>query len=201
MSEKSFILHKDSLLILDKLTDLQAGQLFKAIKTYQEGGQLCELDFAIDIAFSPFLNQFKRDSIKYKNTCEARRLAGSMGGKQKLANASKCKQKVANLAESDSKNKKDSDSDSKKVGFKKPMLEEVQNYCNERNNNLDARKFFDYYETGNWKDGTGKQIKNWKQKVITWEKRSDSDKAIIIKPNKTDHNKAILQEFIKRTGG
>jgi len=37
---KSFILHKDSLDILNELTDEQAGQLFKAIWLYQNGEQI-----------------------------------------------------------------------------------------------------------------------------------------------------------------
>lgn len=108
---KSFILHLDSLSILEKLSDEQAGKLFNAIYQYQKTGKVIELDFALDLAFTPFLNQFLRDSEKYKKICERRREAGSSGGKQKVANASKSNQKVANLADSDSKN--DSDSDSK----------------------------------------------------------------------------------------
>jgi hypothetical protein len=112
-NRKSFILHSDSLEVLDKLSDEQAGKIFKAIKIYQKTGEIATLDFALEIAFLPFLNQFKRDLENYQKTCEARRLAGSRGGKQKVANASKCKQKVANLADSDSKSDSDSDSDSK----------------------------------------------------------------------------------------
>ena len=48
--------------------------------------------------------------------------------------------------------------------FKKPTLEEVEQYCKERNNNINPKSFFDYYETDNWKD-----VKNWKKKLITWE--------------------------------
>lgn len=117
-NRKSFIIHKDSLDILDKLSDEQAGKLFKAIKFYQKTNEIPKLDFTLDLVFTPFFNQFVRDDQDYKNTCEARRIAGSKGGKQKVANASKSKQKVANLADSDSKSKNDSDSDSKSDGKK-----------------------------------------------------------------------------------
>lgn len=60
--------------------------------------------------------------------------------------------------------------------FKKPTLEEIQAYCQERNNNVDAKAFFDYYETGNWKDAKGKPVRNWKQKVITWERSGNGGK-------------------------
>lgn len=58
----------------------------------------------------------------------------------------------------------------KKV-FKKPSLEEIENYCKERNNDVNPKKFYEYYEVNNWKDRDGNQVKNWKQKVITWEGR------------------------------
>ena len=106
---KSFILHKDSLSVLNKLSDEEAGKLFKAIFNYQSQNIL-PTNNLISIIFEPFLNQFKRDVENYKKTCEARKIAGSKGGKQKVANASKSKQKVANLADSDSKNKNDSES-------------------------------------------------------------------------------------------
>lgn len=54
---------------------------------------------------------------------------------------------------------------------KKPTLEEIKQYCKERNNDIDPKKFYEYYEVNNWKDKDGKQVKNWKQKVITWEGR------------------------------
>jgi len=80
-NRKSFIIHKDSLDILDKLSDEQAGKLFKAIHFYQKNQQIPKLDFAIDLVFTNFLNQFKRDEENYKNTCDARKIAGSKGGK------------------------------------------------------------------------------------------------------------------------
>lgn len=120
---KSFIIHKDSLSVLKKLNDVQAGKLFKSIAAYQEHNLLPE-DNLISIVFEPFLNQFIRDEENYRNTCERRREAGSKGGKQKVANASKSKQKVANLADSKSDSKSDSDSDSKNKSDNKNILKE-----------------------------------------------------------------------------
>jgi len=60
------------------------------------------------------------------------------------------------------------DSNSKR--FKKPTLEEVNNYCLERKNNIDAEAFISFYESKDWYIGKNK-MKNWKQAIITWEKR------------------------------
>lgn len=57
--------------------------------------------------------------------------------------------------------------------FMPPNLEEVEAYCKERNNYVDAKRFFDYYSAGNWKDKDGKPVKNWKQKMIAnWERNA-----------------------------
>ena len=66
---------------------------------------------------------------------------------------------------------KDIESREKRKRFVPPTLEEVQAYCKERNNNVDAQRFFDYYEQGGWKDSKGNPVKNWKQKLITWENK------------------------------
>jgi len=182
-NRKSFIVHKDSLVILDEMSNEQAGIFIKSIKFYQEKGCLPELDFGLKMAITPFINQFQRDEEIYKKTCEARREAGSLGGKQKVANASKSYQKVAKVADNDSKNKSESESKNenrneseseiknnpdKTKRFIKPTIKEIKDYCLERKNNIDAEHFFNFYEARAWKD-----IKNWKACVITWEKNKN----------------------------
>lgn len=55
--------------------------------------------------------------------------------------------------------------------MKPPTLEEVQNYCLQRRNNIDPEAFIAFYEANGWVQGRGrKPIKNWKACVITWEK-------------------------------
>jgi hypothetical protein len=63
------------------------------------------------------------------------------------------------------------DKTSKKNIFTPPTLEEVMEYCSERKNNVDPKKFYEYYSVAGWKDSKGNQVKNWKQKMIAnWEK-------------------------------
>jgi DNA-binding transcriptional ArsR family regulator len=52
----------------------------------------------------------------------------------------------------------------------KPTIEEIKQYCLERNNGIDAEQFFDFYESKNWYVGKNK-MKNWQAAVRTWEKR------------------------------
>lgn len=53
--------------------------------------------------------------------------------------------------------------------FVAPTLEEVEAYCTERGNNVDAQKFIDYYTSNGWKVGKNK-MKDWKAAVRTWER-------------------------------
>lgn len=52
-----------------------------------------------------------------------------------------------------------------------PSIEEIREYCQERNNNIDPEKFFDFYDAKGWMIGKNK-MKNWKAAVRTWEKGS-----------------------------
>lgn len=82
---KSFIIHKDSLAILDELNDEQVGKLFRAIAAYQNGKEI-EVDTLTKIAMVPFKNQFERDEKSYIHTIERNKLNGSKGGRPKTQN-------------------------------------------------------------------------------------------------------------------
>ncbi len=59
----------------------------------------------------------------------------------------------------------------KATRFIPPTVEEIQNYCNERNNLVDANKFYDFYQSKGWMVGKNK-MKDWKACVRTWEKEA-----------------------------
>ena len=71
----------------------------------------------------------------------------------------------------------DIDKESKKTAkrFLPPSVEEVQAYCKERGNNVDANAFVDFYESKGWMVGKSK-MKDWKACVRTWEQRDKKDK-------------------------
>jgi hypothetical protein len=58
----------------------------------------------------------------------------------------------------------------KKERFKKPTIVEIDLYCADRQNNVDAYAFFDFYQSKNWMVGKNK-MKDWKACVRTWERR------------------------------
>ena len=56
-----------------------------------------------------------------------------------------------------------------KGSFVKPTIIDINEYCKERKNNVDADTFFNFYESKDWLIGKNK-MKNWKACVRTWEK-------------------------------
>ena len=56
--------------------------------------------------------------------------------------------------------------------FAPPSIDDVQAYCRERNNKVDAQTFVDFYTAKGWKVGS-QSMKDWKACVRTWEKRDE----------------------------
>lgn len=82
------------------------------------------------------------------------------------------------------------DPEKKKEEFTPPTLEEVREYVREKGYNLDVDKFHRYYTESNWRDARGKQVKNWKLKLMVWDRPKFS------KP--TDNSKQpIKHEYTK----
>lgn len=149
-NKKSFILHIDSLNVLDDLTDEQCGELLRAFKAYHSSEQL-DLSPIVKIAFSPFKNQFQRDLEKYEKICERNRINGLQGGRPESkknpkeptglsGNPNKPK-KADNDSDSKNDSDNDKDSDSKKdndnkntMSSKLDVSAEILNYLNEKTN-------------------------------------------------------------------
>lgn len=55
--------------------------------------------------------------------------------------------------------------------FKKPTLEEIAAYIQERKSPIDPEAFYAFYESNGWKVGKN-PMKSWKMAVITWEKNN-----------------------------
>ena len=74
--------------------------------------------------------------------------------------------------------------------FIPPIVEEVQEYCDSRCNNVDAQNFVDHYTGNGWMRGKNK-IKDWKACVRTWEKNNQ-----VKAQSKTSGNLSACEDFI-----
>ena len=59
--------------------------------------------------------------------------------------------------------------------FVKPTVEEVREYCLERQNTVDPVSFISFYESKGWMIGKNK-MKDWKAAVRTWERSRQTEK-------------------------
>lgn len=80
--------------------------------------------------------------------------------------------------------------------FSPPSIEEVEAYCKERNNGIDAVAFVAFYEARGWMMGKTK-MKNWRSAVITWE-RNDKSKKPKTAPELTPEERARQEEQWRR---
>lgn len=84
-------------------------------------------------------------------------------------NATVTKVKRIGNAEKEKEIDKEIEIDTKYKRFTPPSLEEVKQYCKERNNSVDPESFVDFYSSKGWMVGKNK-MKDWKAAVRTWEK-------------------------------
>ena len=86
----------------------------------------------------------------------------------------------------------------KRKRFEKPSISDIKQYCIERNNNVNAEHFFDYYESNGWKVGKN-SMKDWKAAVRTWE-RSEYRKPTVKKNSKEDAIN-VVNNLMNKLGG
>lgn len=139
----------------------------------------CDIEFKNPIQEKYFLILLELHEIsteKIKN----RKENGAKGGLKAKENRLKKNKIRAEDGKTEKLNKKLIDIKTKKPvkgkPFIPPTLAEVEEFCRQRKNNVDAKTFYDYYEVGNWKDSKGNSVKNWKQKLISVWERGDTDK-------------------------
>jgi phage host-nuclease inhibitor protein Gam len=184
----SFILYKSFYEPIKFLKNDELGLLFRAIFDYQEGINVENLPPQVGMAFAFFKNQFDLDEQKYQVVLERNKSNGSKGGRPKKEETQDNPNNPVGFLEpkkgekeneKENETVKDKEIEKKKVAknlkdFIAPTLKEVEEYCKARNNSVSPQKFFDYYSAGNWKDAKGNQVRNWKQKLLTWEGKGDT---------------------------
>jgi hypothetical protein len=116
--KNSFLIYCDIIYTVEKLTDEQAGKLFKHLLMYVNDLNPTPEDIVTEIAFEPIKQSLKRDLLKYKKTSAKNSENGRKGAEkrwnknnelsQPMANITNAILPMAKMADSDS----DSDSDS-----------------------------------------------------------------------------------------
>ena len=78
----------------------------------------------------------------------------------------------------------------KKERFKPPTVQEVQDYCNERQNGIQAYTFVNFYQSKGWKVGN-QPMKDWKAAIRTWEQKNKQNGNTNTKQSGFSNNGAV----------
>lgn len=193
---EGFLLFSDYAETIRTMTDSAAGILIKMVFNHVAGVDVNEGvsdQFSADyesarIAFGFISRQVDRSIESYEELRAKRREAGTKGAEKRWQSHNKA---IANDGKECQSHNMPMANDGKQClltptltptptkeikrgRFTPPTLEEVRAYCEERKSPVDPVRFFEYFQTGGWKDSKGNPVRNWKQKLITWEKHSES---------------------------
>lgn len=116
--KKSFLLYCDIIHTVNKLSDEQAGKLFKHILAYVNDLNPEPEDILTEIAFEPIKQSLKRDLVNYEKICERNRINGAKGGRPKNPKETEKTHSVLKKpkkADSDSDSDSDNDNDNKNI--------------------------------------------------------------------------------------
>ncbi len=206
MEKNSFILYIDQKEVIEQLSDEEAGKLFKAIYQYNYNKDII-IDGMLKVIFTQFKIFFDKDEKKWQEEKRKRSEAGKKGmasrwnkSDNNVINSynkdNNVINDITNITDNVNVNVNDNvnvnnniKENIKRKNFIKPTIEEIQNYCEVRNNGINAEAFYDFYESKNWYVGKNK-MKDWEACIRTWEKRQDSKqtkmKVSTIKPGWLD---------------
>jgi len=95
---------------------------------------------------------------------------------------------------------KDIDMGAKKRRFTPPKIDEVAEYCQQRNKGVDAQRFVDFYTAKNWMIGKNKMI-DWQAAVRTWEGKQREQPKSIYTPEEINSFADDAGELMRRIGG
>lgn len=200
MKKDTFILNIDLEEKTESLSDKELGQVVRKIFKYVKGETLPKLEKHLEIVFSFIKVDLDKNAKKYQDRCEKNKRAVQERWHKDDTNEYECIQADTNNTDNDNEYDYESSKEDKKEiktkkKFIKPSLEEVNSYCLERNNKVDAQRFIDYYEANGWKVGRN-SMKDWKAAIRTWEKNegSFSNKRVI----KQEKSKEELPDWFNK---
>lgn len=83
--------------------------------------------------------------------------------------------------------------------FKKPTVDEIEEYCRTSGYQIDANRFYDHYESNGWKVGKN-PMKDWRAAVRNWVRGQGSGVKRVDKPDLVQQNRANLWAFVQDSG-
>lgn len=150
--KNSLVIYYDILEQLEDFSDEQFGHLLRAVIRYDMTGDLPNLKGNLNIVFKMMKPVLDKNKDKYEELCEKRRIAGSKGGKQKVANATNCyqnNQELASVADNVNDNEYDNDTDNENDIYKVSKKESNKEINNEDTHTHERMSYDEIFECCN----------------------------------------------------
>lgn len=165
----SFTFFEDYYELITLLNEKEQGELLLAIMKYM----FEDIEPELNKNQTKIFNNLKRPLSVSKNKSKNATKTNQMEIKRKSNENQKQNEKGSCATKSMSMSNK-----SMSNIFIKPSIEEVNKYCKERNNGINAQSFIDFYESKGWMIGKNK-MKDWKAAIRTWEKNRNSKQEVV----------------------
>lgn len=169
---ESFVFHLD---YIDDLPPQYKAEFMQYTVDYGLYGKTPPLsDYTLESAlWAKIKRRIDKEAEKYEAISNKRREAAQKRY-QKYSAPDTPTAKNANAEIAEEPEAKPAKAETKSARFEKPTVEEIEAYCKERKNDIDAQAFFDFYESKGWKVGAAK-MKDWRASVRTWEQRRKTE--------------------------
>lgn len=153
-----------SLSYMAEMTNSTKRTIINTLNTLEEKGLIRKKQYKTN---NIVLNKYLATDIKgwCNNFAGGEKI--SLGGGEKISPNNDISKDISNS--NNNIKEKDITKVISKEKFRKPTIPEIQDYCLERSNGIDAESFYDFYESKGWKVGNT-PMKDWKACVRTWEK-------------------------------
>lgn len=194
------VMHESYRKKLAKLEPLQQLEMIYAMMDYAGGKDVSFDDPAMDMMFEFVKERIDADTENHKKALDAHSVAGKKGAAARWGKRSENGNNgndgknddaisangndggdgndsilISNKILISSKEKESKEKKPPAGGrspFVPPTLEEVEEYCRERGNNLSAQGFVNFYKANGWKVGKN-PMEDWRAAVLAWEARDD----------------------------
>lgn len=170
---------------MELLSDAEKGRLFDAMLNYADSG--IEPDLKGNERFiwataklnidreDEFLRKQKENGSKGGRPTKPTETQNNPTKPTETQKSQKDKDKDKEIKRKEYKETTPYGVEKKSSRFSPPTLEEVKAYCLDRNNGVDAERWYNYYSANGWMVGKN-HMKDWKAAVRTWEKEGTEAK-------------------------
>lgn len=173
--KKSFIAYCDWLETFEECTDEEAGRLAKHLFRYVSDLNPEAPDRLTKMLFLDIKRSLKRDLKKYEARAERSRENGSKGGRPKTQKTQRVnsKPRKPDTVNGNGNGNVNDNVNVTVINKQIPAYEDFKEYaldkCSELNFNVSENQINAKYQSwkgNNWRNGNGKQIKNWKSTLL-----------------------------------